>query len=60
MVSVNDLFLKTFEKLVKNVSNHSWTKIFSGSGQNGFDSVMEQFVSKSHKVSKSRPTWVYV
>lgn len=39
MVSINDLFHKTFEKTVKNVSKQSWKKVFSAAAQNVLESV---------------------
>lgn len=39
MVSINDLFHKTFEKTVKNVSKQSWKNFFSAAAQNVLESV---------------------
>ena len=63
MVSINDLFFKTFEKNTKNFSKHGSNKILSGAGQNVLNKFtkvskicvifcffIKQFVSKSHKM----------
>ena len=71
MVSITDLFFKTFEKNTKSFSKHGSNKILSGAGQNmlyKFTTVskicvifcvfIKQLVSKSHKMPKSRQIWV--